>query len=174
MANTVGHTIRSLRASRNETLSQVARATGLSIAMLSRIERGERSPSPTAVLALARHFGLPPHELMGEALAERICARYGHEPASWAAVLLVRTARPRTPEAETPRSPDPAHAVERTVADLARTAERGDRDQAISACVALRRLADAPLRALQEICDRHPDAAVRSAAAALLDRGSRA
>jgi len=142
--------------------------------MLSRIERGERSPSPAAVLALAQHFGLPPHELVGEVLAERICARYGHEPASWAAVLLVRTARPMMPAAEASRSHDPSHALERAVADLVRTAERADRDQAIAACIALRRLAEAPLRALREICERHPDAAVRSAAAALLDRGSQA
>ncbi|MDI6692516.1 MAG: helix-turn-helix transcriptional regulator [Anaerosomatales bacterium] len=171
MATGIGQTLRALRVSRNETLHDVSRATGLSVAMLSRIERGERSASPSAILALADHFGLPPQELVGEVLAERMCARYGVETASWAAVLLVRTARPSTADdRRNSAQSSAAETVERAVSELARTAEWGDREHALAACAALRRLADAPLRALRSIRDHHPDPVVRSAAEALLRR----
>ena len=42
-----GLRLRQLRHDRRETLEQVSEATGLSVAMLSRVERGERLPSPT-------------------------------------------------------------------------------------------------------------------------------
>ncbi|MCL4078646.1 helix-turn-helix domain-containing protein [Coriobacteriia bacterium Es71-Z0120] len=171
MATTVGHTLRSLRVSRNETLLDVSRATGLSVAMISRIERGERAASPAAILALAKHYGLPPDELVGEAIAERMCARYGSETASWAAVLLVQTSRASSGRDVAPaRRPAPTDAAERAVFDLVRAAEWGSRDQALAACNALRRFADVSLRALRDVRERHPDPAVRSAAAALLKR----
>jgi transcriptional regulator with XRE-family HTH domain len=174
MANTVGHTLRTLRVSRNETLHDVSRATGLSVAMISRIERGERSASPAAILALARHFGLPPHELVGEALAERMCARYGSETASWAAVLLVQTARASSARAApTVQRATPLHTAERAVSDLARVAEWGSRDQAVAACSALRRIADSALQALRDVSEGHADPAVRSTAAAILEREQR-
>ncbi|MCX8007655.1 MAG: helix-turn-helix domain-containing protein [Coriobacteriia bacterium] len=172
MPNTIGNTLRALRGARNETLAEVSRATGISPAMLSRIERGERSPSPAAVRSLARHFGLPAHELLGETLAERMCARYGRETAAWAAVLLVERRPGTTAEPSSRRSsPDPGpDRIERAVSDYLRILEWADREAALQACTALWRLAEAPLRALRDVRERHPDPAVRSAAAALLSR----
>jgi transcriptional regulator with XRE-family HTH domain len=81
----VGRQLRELRHERDETLEQVSAATGLSVAMLSRIERGERLPSPESVEALARHFGLAPETLLGETIANRMLNRYGRESSNRAA-----------------------------------------------------------------------------------------
>lgn len=72
-----GGKLRDLRHARGETLEAVSAATGLSVAMLSRVERGERLPSPESVEALAAHFGLPADELMSETIASRLYSRYG-------------------------------------------------------------------------------------------------
>ncbi len=85
-----GYILRKLRHSRDETLEQVSDATGLSVAMLSRIERGERLPSPESVEALARHFDLPVDYLMSETIANRMVNRYGEESTSRAAEHLSR------------------------------------------------------------------------------------
>ena len=72
-----GLRLRELRHARRETLEQVSEATGLSVAMLSRVERSERLPSPDSVEALAKHFGLPVEDLMSETIANRMLNRYG-------------------------------------------------------------------------------------------------
>jgi len=72
-----GLRLRELRHERRETLEQVSEATGLSVAMLSRVERGERLPSPDSVEALAKHFGLPVEDLLSETIANRMLNRYG-------------------------------------------------------------------------------------------------
>ena len=74
-----GRKLRALRHERNETLEDVSAATGLSVAMLSRVERGQRLPSPDSVEVLAQHFGLPTEKLMREAIASRIVNSYGRE-----------------------------------------------------------------------------------------------
>lgn len=73
----LGARLRDLRRRRGETLEQVSDATGLSVAMLSRIERGERLPSPDSVEALARHFGLPVDDLLSDTIAARMASSYG-------------------------------------------------------------------------------------------------
>ena len=85
-----GYVLRKLRHSRDETLEQVSEATGLSVAMLSRVERGERLPSPDSVEALARHFEIPVDYLMSETIANRMVNRYGEESSSRAAEHLSR------------------------------------------------------------------------------------
>ncbi len=85
-----GNILRQLRRSRDETLEQVSEATGLSVAMLSRIERGERLPSPESVEALAKHFGLSADYLMSETIAHRLVNRYGEESASRTAEHMTR------------------------------------------------------------------------------------
>jgi transcriptional regulator with XRE-family HTH domain len=87
-----GSVLRRLRHGRDETLEQVSGATGLSVAMLSRVERGERLPSPESVEALARHFELPVDYLMSETIANRMVNRYGEESTSRAAEHLSREA----------------------------------------------------------------------------------
>lgn len=91
-----GNILRQLRRSRDETLEQVSEATGLSVAMLSRVERGERLPSPESVEALAKHFGLSADYLMSETIAHRLVNRYGEESASRTAEHMTR----EQPEAE--------------------------------------------------------------------------
>jgi transcriptional regulator with XRE-family HTH domain len=85
-----GEVLRRLRHDRSETLEQVSEATGLSVAMLSRVERGERLPSPDSVEILATHFGLPVEYLMSETIADRMLNRYGHRSSSLAAERLSR------------------------------------------------------------------------------------
>lgn len=74
-----GQKLRQLRHARGETLEDVSAATGLSVAMLSRVERGERLPSPESVESLARHFELPADELLSETIANKVMNRYGRE-----------------------------------------------------------------------------------------------
>ncbi|MDO8848940.1 MAG: helix-turn-helix transcriptional regulator [Coriobacteriia bacterium] len=83
-----GRKLRVLRHERAETLEDVSAATGLSVAMLSRVERGERLPSPDSVESLARHFGLPAEELMSETIASKMMNRYGRESSSKAAARM--------------------------------------------------------------------------------------
>ena len=85
-----GTVLRRIRHDRGETLEQVSEATGLSVAMLSRVERGERLPSPESVETLAAHFGLPAEYLMSETIANRMLNRYGLRSSSLAAERLSR------------------------------------------------------------------------------------
>jgi transcriptional regulator with XRE-family HTH domain len=85
-----GEVLRRLRHDRGETLEQVSEATGLSVAMLSRVERGERLPSPDSVEMLAEHFGLPVEYLMSETIANRMLNRYGLRSSSLAAERMSR------------------------------------------------------------------------------------
>ncbi len=85
-----GYVLRKLRHNRDETLEQVSEATGLSVAMLSRVERGERLPSPDSVEALARHFEIPVDYLMSETIANRMVNRYGEKSSRSAAEHMSR------------------------------------------------------------------------------------
>ncbi|MDZ4178759.1 MAG: helix-turn-helix transcriptional regulator [Coriobacteriia bacterium] len=83
-----GLRLREFRHARGETLEDVSAATGLSVAMLSRVERGERLPSPESVEALSQHFGLPADELMSQTIAHRMLNRYGRESSNKAALRM--------------------------------------------------------------------------------------
>lgn len=50
--------LRQVRLDRGLTLTQLAQLTGISVAHLSRIEKGERQPSVGSLLQLARAYGL--------------------------------------------------------------------------------------------------------------------
>lgn len=89
-----GSRLRHLRHERGETLEQMSEATGLSVAMLSRIETGQRHPSPDSVEVLAKHFGLPVEELMSVTIANRMVDRYGPESSWWAAERMRSTPEP--------------------------------------------------------------------------------
>ena len=105
-----GQKLRQLRHARGETLEDVSAATGLSVAMLSRVERGERLPSPDSVEALARHFELPADELLSETIAHKVMNRYGREwgglpsARTWAegSALDAGSANPQTPGERAP------------------------------------------------------------------------
>ena len=63
MDETLGIVLRRLRHERGLTLEEVAEATGISVAMLSRAEREQRVPSTEIVAALSGYYGVPPEVL---------------------------------------------------------------------------------------------------------------
>ena len=73
--------LRILRSTRGVSLGVVARATGFSTAYVSAIEtRKIRNPGCNAVLALARYYGVPVAQLLGEA-EQRVTAPLTFEEA---------------------------------------------------------------------------------------------
>lgn len=122
-----GGRLRDLRHARGETLEAVSAATGLSVAMLSRVERGERLPSPESVEALAAHFELPAEELMSETIAYRLYSRYGAVTSRHAAEKM-RSEEPVAWEMDAGAlSPEPGAGVARSgvVADSATWRDMG-------------------------------------------------
>ncbi len=61
----VGPRLRDLRRRRDVTLTALARATGISVSTLSRLESGQRRPALELLLPLARAHGVPVDELVG-------------------------------------------------------------------------------------------------------------
>jgi len=62
--------IRSHRLRRNLTLAQLSDLSGISVAHLSRLENGQRTPTVRLLLQLARALGVPLGALVGESAAE--------------------------------------------------------------------------------------------------------
>jgi len=62
----IGETIRNLRKDRNLTLKQMARRTGLSVSLLSQIERAESSASISSLYKIASALQLRMGELFGD------------------------------------------------------------------------------------------------------------
>jgi quercetin dioxygenase-like cupin family protein/DNA-binding XRE family transcriptional regulator len=60
----VGPRLRALRRSRDVTLTQLSRATGISVSTLSRLESGHRKPTLALLLLLARAHEVPLDELV--------------------------------------------------------------------------------------------------------------
>ncbi|MFD3494156.1 helix-turn-helix domain-containing protein [Streptomyces sp. NPDC058690] len=72
---TVGPRLRAVRERRGATLTDVSRATGISLSTLSRIETGRRKPTLEALLHLAKAYGVSLDELVGTASATAAGAR---------------------------------------------------------------------------------------------------
>jgi transcriptional regulator with XRE-family HTH domain len=62
--------IRSYRLRRNLTLAQVSELSGISVAHLSRLENGERTPTVRLLMQLARALGVSLGALVGESPAQ--------------------------------------------------------------------------------------------------------
>ncbi len=62
----IGDTIRSMRKSKELTLKQMSRRTGLSISLLSQIERAESSPSISSLYKIAMALETKIQELFGD------------------------------------------------------------------------------------------------------------
>ncbi len=62
----IGETIRGLRKDRNLTLKQMARRTGLSVSLLSQIERAESSASISSLYKIATALDVRVQDLFGE------------------------------------------------------------------------------------------------------------
>lgn len=65
-ASMLGHRIRTVRQKADRTLDDLSRATGLHKAYLSRVERGQKSPSLSALLRIAKALGVEVGGLLGE------------------------------------------------------------------------------------------------------------
>jgi transcriptional regulator with XRE-family HTH domain len=63
----LGAHIRTLRLKRRRTLRQLADATGLSVSMVSMVERGQANPSIGTLVAIAAALGVPMVSLFGDA-----------------------------------------------------------------------------------------------------------
>lgn len=55
----IGHEVRALRQQLGMTLQDLARVTGLSVAMISKIENGQTSPSLSTLRTLSKAFSVP-------------------------------------------------------------------------------------------------------------------
>jgi DNA-binding XRE family transcriptional regulator len=61
---TIGAAVRCIRQAQRLTLAEVSRATGLSISLLSQVERAESSASISTLIRIARAFGVPVSKLV--------------------------------------------------------------------------------------------------------------
>lgn len=66
LLQTIGHNIRAARKDRNLTLKQMSRRTGLSVSLLSQIERAESSASVSSLFKLARALECKLTDFFGE------------------------------------------------------------------------------------------------------------
>lgn len=63
-ANIFGETIRAIRLERGWTQEDLADAAGLTATYVGQVERGDKVPSLTVVLKLARGLSVPPGDLL--------------------------------------------------------------------------------------------------------------
>ncbi len=77
----IGTRIRTLRLTRRRTLRHLADATGLSVSMVSMVERGQANPSIGTLMAIAAALGVPMVSLFGDpARAASPVIRAGQQP----------------------------------------------------------------------------------------------
>lgn len=85
----LGTWLRQLRRTRKLPLRRVAAAADMDTAHLSKIELGQRLPTPTQASALAAFFGMPPHELEAKRIAEKFWKEHKSNPVATKAVGLL-------------------------------------------------------------------------------------
>jgi transcriptional regulator with XRE-family HTH domain len=76
----LGETLRQLRESKGLLLRQVAADLDMDTALLSKIERGDRSPKKDQLSKAADLFGIPARELLVIWLAEKVNQLLEDEP----------------------------------------------------------------------------------------------
>jgi transcriptional regulator with XRE-family HTH domain len=67
MAEHIGLTIKELREGRKLSKARLAREAGFSDAYLVQIEKGDRTPSTSVLLSIAKALRVPPHQLLLQA-----------------------------------------------------------------------------------------------------------
>jgi transcriptional regulator with XRE-family HTH domain len=72
----VGQNVRRLRLERGVTLSELAASAGISLAMLSRLEKGDVSPSLETLASLAEALGTGPAALLKDESAQQSDAQF--------------------------------------------------------------------------------------------------
>lgn len=66
LERSLGSAVRKLRTTRNQSMQELAAASGISPSMISRIESGHASPSLATINALANALSVPASSLLGE------------------------------------------------------------------------------------------------------------
>ena len=88
----LGAWLRGLRQTRGKTLREVAAAAGMDPALLSKIECGNRLPTPAQTSALARGFGVSEPDMQARRIAVDFVARYGRGEGPRKALSYIRVA----------------------------------------------------------------------------------
>jgi transcriptional regulator with XRE-family HTH domain len=97
----IGERIRELRQARNMTLQSLADITGLSVSMISLVERGKASPSIGSLISVASALGITMSDLMAsepsseDELVVRVGQQRGVESAQHVIRKLIREDRSR-------------------------------------------------------------------------------
>jgi transcriptional regulator with XRE-family HTH domain len=107
----IGTWLRSLRTERGLILREVAAAVDMDMAHLSKIELGDRLPTPEQASALAEFYAVCPNEMEGARMAARILRELRNHPAAPRVMQIVQesaaaygigksaqSAHPRNPE----------------------------------------------------------------------------
>lgn len=79
--------LRDLRKGRKLTLAQLSGQVFIDVAILSKIERGERKISKTIVQKLATFYGVDPEPLIVSALNEQLLQQYGQDELGQQAII---------------------------------------------------------------------------------------
>jgi HTH-type transcriptional regulator, competence development regulator len=85
----LGDWLRHLRDEKGELLKDVSAALRLDMALLSKIELGQRAPTEDQARSLAKHFRIEWREMEKRWLAEKMQMDYGTYPALAAAAALI-------------------------------------------------------------------------------------
>jgi HTH-type transcriptional regulator, competence development regulator len=85
----LGEKLRELRKLKEETLNNVSEKTGLDLALLSKIERGERLPTNEQLNKLSKHYDFDNKDLKTLMVAEKIIKEYGISEETHNAITMV-------------------------------------------------------------------------------------
>ncbi len=86
----LGQYIRNLRTQTYLTLHQLSKEVDIDSPMLSKIERGERLPTPEQIKKIANHFKVPENNLRSKLTAEKILREYGANEVTLDAISIVK------------------------------------------------------------------------------------
>lgn len=170
-----GQTMRELRKARGETLVQVSSKTGLSVAMVSRIERGDRLPSARTVVALGKHFGFDPDDFLSDILAHKMTAHFGDSGLRAAAERMARTNGGSGRGSKTTSQPDPEcdpdaaldaaiHGIQTALRAQAAIARTQDTERKLRMIVGVHALCKPALDFLADVSHTDEDDSVRQLA----------
>jgi len=95
----VGPRLKRLRTSRNVTLVELSKTTGISKSTLSRLESGQRKPSLELLLPIARAHRVPLDELVGAPEVGDPRVRMRPIESNWGSTIIPLTKQPGAPKA---------------------------------------------------------------------------
>jgi len=85
----LGKYLRELRKEKGQTLHQVSKETDIDSPLLSKLERGERLPTPEQLNRLAKYYNISEESLKIKHTAEKILKEYGANETTYEAIQLV-------------------------------------------------------------------------------------